>query len=1473
MKFFVILIFFLSHLINQQLFGQTNLWKKAEEKNLRFADSKRQIIPEKYQMYSFDLQSFNRFLNSNNNRNSTVFSMDIPLPNGILRFNMKETPVFDTELSKKYPGYNSFTGESIDIHGATIKLSISPFGINAMIMHDEWSTVFIDPYSQHNQTEYIVYYKKDFRKNTGSFTCGVSHDHLETELKDKENISEMITAGRAGDCVLRSYRLALACTGEYANYHGGTKEKVLAAYNNTLTRINGVYEKEASITMKLIGNTDQLIFLNAQTDPYTNNDGGIMLGENQTTINNIIGISNYDIGHVFSTAGGGIAQLRSPCTAQKARGVTGQANPVGDPFDIDYVAHEMGHQFGANHTQNNSCQRNSTTAVEPGSASTIMGYAGICAPNVQSNSHENFHTVSLTEIANFVVAGNGNTCPTKIEIDNQKPIISVPKNEYTIPISTSFVLTGIGEDEDQDLLTYCWEQVNNQTATMPPLSTSTVGPSFRALPPTSNPSRYFPDLQRRYSQWEILPSVNRTMNFRCTVRDNNPVGGCTDEANVEVIFNNQAGPFVVKYPNTTSINWKVGSTQTITWNVANTEKAPFNCSLVNIYLSIDGGKTYPFLIDEKVPNTGSHTLKTPSYPTNMARIMVISDGNIFYDVSNSNFQITTTFSVSTDLSYIEVCDQSKIDINLNLVKLANVDQNISLSLENPPNGLQFTFSPQVISLPGTSTLSISNPQSLPGETTLLTVLASAGIEKISTDVELFKASNTLVNVENIYPSNFLTNVTPENITFEWSDIFGINRYKLEIASNPSFSESVLVLNSDRNLVTTNLLPGSIYYWRVTAISPCVENVAGPTASFKTIGTNNQNAILLKNEVLLISSNEFGSINNQKIDFASVDNHISAIIITKLPQHGILTLNEIPLQIGAKISKTALINNFFGYKHDGDNADNDSFTFDVIDDLNRWLPEQIFDIKIRQTTLGVAAFLSEKLTCFGDNEASIRAEGYGGMTPYEFSLDNLVYQNNPTFENLSSGQYRIYIKDALGNIEISNSIMISSPSEIVLNALVENYDIHLDASGGTGNLLYSLDDSFYSFLDIISDPGNGTYTIYVKDDNNCKVSQNVMIDIAAISATANVDKDVVCPSDFATISAEVIGGVKPYLYSLNGLDFQSSSLFNVKGGDYVTFVKDGGNKIINTDTIKTTDPEDFAVTYDQNGYEFTFRVSGGTPPYLMGRNVNVVSADSIIVFPGNGTFRIYVQDSKLCSYDFTININIFSSVSRTVRNATCYGLNDGFLRLNPSNGNAPYLFRLNEGDFSTVREWNNLSAGEYAFTVIDSKSDTVKGKIEILQPDSITFDLAIENSNLTITTVGGTPPYRHSLDGGEVFFGINVFTELPIGTYNIIVKDDNNCLSSEQVITLSNTNNVSQQQTITVTPNPGESNFMVTSDVLLDPNVHISFVDMLGRQIDVDFIKTENSDELHFNLSTVSRGMYVLIIGSDDFKRSKRIVKL
>lgn len=635
--------------------AQPIVWSDIAESAIVANPNDRLIVPDRYRTLRLDFVAMRAHLITAPTladylQGTPGISVDFPLPDGgMATFEVWDAPVLHPDLGKAFPEIRSFAGKSRSKPGMTARFDISPKGLHAMLFNPGGSSIFIDPYARGNTADYLCYFRKDFVKRTGDrFVCHVSDlEKVELPAPPPYSVSD-----RAGDCGnLRVYRLALACTGEYANYHGSfgaDKAPALAAMNTSMTRVNGVFERDCGLTMSIVPNDTAIIFTSPANDPYSNNNGSAMLNQNQTTCNNIIGAANYDIGHVFSTGGGGVATLNSPCSNSiKARGVTGSPNPIGDPFDIDYVAHEMGHQFGANHTQFNNCNRVNAAAMEPGSASTIMGYAGICAPDVQSNSDDYFHAYSLFEIGGFVTGG-GNSCAVKVPTGNSKPVITALTNR-TIPHSTPFILTASATDPNGDAMTYCWEQMNNYTTneTMPPASTNMTGPMFRSLNQTTESSRYFPYyeavLNNYTPTWEVLPSVGRSMSFRVTVRDNNPAAGCTSEANMTVTTSASVGPFEVVTPNGGE-NYPSNSTQTVTWNVAGSNGSPVNCANVSILLSTDGGNNYATLL-ASTPNDGSQQVTYNVSPTTQARIAILAVGNVFYDISNSNFTISAPLPV------------------------------------------------------------------------------------------------------------------------------------------------------------------------------------------------------------------------------------------------------------------------------------------------------------------------------------------------------------------------------------------------------------------------------------------------------------------------------------------------------------------------------------------------------------------------------------------------------------------------------------------------------------------------------------------------------------------------------------------------------------------------------------------------------------------------------------------------------------
>ena len=586
----------------------------------------------------------------------------LPLPNGSTgRFALREAPIMAPALAAQFPAIKTYAGVGLDDASASLRLDLSPQGFHAQVLTGAGKSFYIDPVTRTNTRHYLAFYKKDMNRAAAGpgMACGFAP--TAAELKEGAARTAAVQGGAASMALssgpqLRTYRLAVAATGEYTAFHGGTVALAQAAIVATVNRVVGVYEKELAVRLVLVPNNSLLVYTDATTDPYANTSGD--LAANITTINAVIGAANYDIGHLVGTGGGGVAGLGVVCGASKARGLTGSASPVGDAFDIDYVAHEMGHQFAGNHPFNGnagSCaggNRNATTAWEPGSGTTIMAYAGICTStnNLQPNSDPTFHTGNYQEMRVFI---DGTTCGTATATGNTAPTVTAPAGGKTLPIGTPFKLTATATDAENDALTYMWEELD-LGAQQAPNDAQVAGqnvPLFRSFVPLTSGTRYFPRLTDLLNNTTVigerLPTVTRTLSFRCTARDEHSgpagvIGGVNYSSLVSLSVSSTAGPFVVQAPNT-AVAWTGGAAQTVTWDVAGTTNAPVSCATVNIRLSLDGGLTYPTVLATAVPNNGSAIVIAPS-PTadqTQARIMVEAADNYFFDISNTNFTITT----------------------------------------------------------------------------------------------------------------------------------------------------------------------------------------------------------------------------------------------------------------------------------------------------------------------------------------------------------------------------------------------------------------------------------------------------------------------------------------------------------------------------------------------------------------------------------------------------------------------------------------------------------------------------------------------------------------------------------------------------------------------------------------------------------------------------------------------------------------
>ena len=641
-----------------------NFWQKQSVASSSKVKADKANLP-KSQVFSLNMNAFKQALIQAPKREnvSRVSSVILSFPNSegkMERYRIVEASNMSPELEARFPEIKSYAGQGIDDPSAVIRFSVSPLGFQSMRLSANQSATFIEAYTN-DLSQYVVYKRADKVATPDDFEC------LVTDSMSKNIDGDASTLRNADDGILRRYRLAVSATGEYTAYHGGTKALALAAINATMTRVNGVFENDFNATMVLVGNTDSVIYTSTSSDPYGNNTSGYN-SQLQSTLTSVIGEANYDIGHLFANLqnNGNAGCIGCVCTNnQKGSGWTSHTVPTGDNFDIDYVAHEMGHQFGGNHTFTFSNEGGTGAQMEPGSGSTIMGYAGITgSTDVQAHSDPYFHARTIEQITNYI---KSKSCQTNINTGNAVPTANAG-SDYTIPKGTPFVLNGSGTDANSgDVLTYCWEQYNTGTSsTTNPSVNATSGPAFRSFSPTTDTKRYFPRLETIKAgstswQWEAVPNVARSMTFRMTVRDNKAGGAANNSDDMVVTVNGTAGPFVVNSPNT-NVTWNAGTSQTVTWSVAGTTGNGVNAANVDIFLSTDGGNTYPITLATNTPNDGSHVITVPNNQGNQNRIMVKGSNHIFFDISNTNFTIAGTVvcnaTVPTGLAASNVASSS-----------------------------------------------------------------------------------------------------------------------------------------------------------------------------------------------------------------------------------------------------------------------------------------------------------------------------------------------------------------------------------------------------------------------------------------------------------------------------------------------------------------------------------------------------------------------------------------------------------------------------------------------------------------------------------------------------------------------------------------------------------------------------------------------------------------------------------------------
>ena len=1035
-------------------FTQSFYWEKIKiipsEKNSFLKN----FNENKYQVFSLDLDKLKAQLDGvpsrNNISSSSMAEIYFPDNNGGMeRFQVSETSTLAPEIALKYPNIKTYIGFSLDNPGTRIRFSITPQGLKTMSTYPNKPTLFTVPLNKGNVSQYITYDRNVRIDSKEDFECLTENEYVP--------IKEITSFNRdANDQILRTLRIAISTTGEYTNFwddgdntNGDAQEDALAAVVSTLNRTNEVFEVDMAVTFQLVSGTE-IIYPTASTDPYSSSSPN---GQLQSTLTSEVGESNYDIGHLFDygSNNGNAGCIGCVCVdGQKGSGFSSHQftdNDGGpymdDFFDIDYVPHEIGHQMGGNHTFSMSSEGTGVN-YEPGSGTTIMGYAGITgADDVQDHSDPYFHYGTINQVLNNL---ENKTCWTSTVITNNPPVANAG-SDYTIPQGTAFKLVGSATDLDErDVLTYSWEQVDDGITTRSTFGpTKTSGAVWRSRPPSTNPTRYMPVKSRVLSgeltetnpgvtvdniSWETVSTVARSLDFALTVRDRSETNGTgqfpqSDFDFMTVTVDGNSGPFAV-ISQTANETWNVGESQTVTWDVAGTASGIVNTPTVNIYLSTDGGLTFPFLAANNVANDGSHTFSVPptNGDSNQLRIMVEGNDNIFYAVNSTNLSLQQSeFVITIEEPSVAVCSPNDVIYNFTYNTFQGFTGTTSFSTLGLPSGLNATFSSNTASTDGEDIeLVISNIGSINEGTYDFQIIGTSGAIVKNADAN-FSVFSTLSEIPDLTTPSDSGSGVGLSPTFSWDVISNASSYDIEIASDSEFSSIVASENSTTNSYTgATLNQSTTYYWRVKAKNTCGDGDFSPTSSFTT-----QNC-----SVCISDGNTIYYTGTTRVVFNTIDNSSNLLAGAYSDYTGISTavkadeVHDLTIQVNTDGDYTVNTMVWIDWNQDCDFDDeNEEYdlgtALDVEDETTTLSPLSVTipsDALLGSTTMRVSTkYLTDPTSCMTDEDAEV--EDYTiEVIDATASLDNDTFEGFNLYPNPSNGNFNLQF-----NAESTESVEI------------------------------------------------------------------------------------------------------------------------------------------------------------------------------------------------------------------------------------------------------------------------------------------------------------------------------------------------------------------------------------------------------------------------------------------------------------------
>jgi hypothetical protein len=490
---------------------------------------------------------------------------------------------------------------------------------------------------------------------------------------------------------------------------------------------------------------------------------------------------------------------------------------------------------------------------------------------------------------------------------------------------------------------------------------------------------------------------------------------------------------------------------------------------------------------------------------------------------------------------------------------------------------------------------------------------------------------------------------------------------------------------------------------------------------------------------------------------------------------------------------------------------------TVKDGNGCTTTQPVSIAQPTSTLTAAITSQTNVACFGASTGSVTVAGSGGTSPYTYSIDGTHFGSSGTFNNLAAGSYSVTVKDGNG-CTTAQPVSITQPTSALSASLTSQTNVScfgastgsvtVAGSGGTSPYMYSIDGTHFGSSGTFSNLAAGSYTVTVRDGNDCTTTQPVGITqpTSALSASITSQTNVACfgsPTGSVTVAGS--GGTSPYSYSIDGTHFGSSGTFSsLAAGSYTVTVRDG-NGCATTQPVSITQPTSAlgaSVTSQTNVACFgsptgsvTVAGSGGTSPYTYSIDGTHFGSSGTFNNLAAASYTVTVRDGNGCTTTQPVAItqptSALSASITSQTNVACFGSSTGSVTVAGSGGTSPYSYSIDGTNFASSGTFNNLAAGSYTVTVRDGNGCTATQSVSITQPTSALSASITSQTNVacfgsstggvTVAGSGGTSPYTYSINGSTIFGSSGTFSNLAAGSYTVTVKDANDCTTTQPVV--------------------------------------------------------------------------------------------